>query len=285
MSEGAENPVPVAPAQVAIQEKTMGNHSLQERQALVTGAGAGIGRGCALALAAKGATVIATDIDLATAQETAELIRAAGGTSDAFALDVADDEAWESVLEEVRARHGAVTVLVNNAALKASVAGDRGLLGSSLEVWDRVLATNLRGPMLGARRVLPDMLAEGTGSITMMTSTAALYSISDFATAYSSAKAGMIGLTRTVAATYGPKGVRCNAIAPGVIMVGDDTASQEAFQKATGGLVQRTGVPADIGETVAFLASDAGSYVNGQVLVVDGGITAHMPGLSHSQDA
>jgi NAD(P)-dependent dehydrogenase (short-subunit alcohol dehydrogenase family) len=259
--------------------------SLHGRQALVTGAGAGIGRGCALALAARGATVIATDIDLAAAQETSEHIRAAGGTSEAFALDVGDDSAWESVLAAVRERHGPVTVLVNNAALKASVAGDRGLLDSSLEVWDRVVATNLRGPMLGARRVLPDMIGAGTGAITMMTSTAALYSISGFATAYSSAKAGMIGLTRTIAATYGPQGVRCNAVAPGVIMVGDDTASQEAFRKATGGLVERTGVPADIAETVVFLSSDAGSYINGQVLVVDGGITAHMPGLSHSQNA
>ncbi|CAL9353910.1 SDR family NAD(P)-dependent oxidoreductase [Streptomyces sp. enrichment culture] len=263
----------------------MQDTSLRGRQALVTGAGAGIGRSCALALAARGATVMATDIDFTTAQKTAELIHAAGGDSEAFALDVTDDSAWESVLAAARERYGPVTVLVNNAALKASVAGDRGLLGSSLDVWDRVLATNLRGPMLGARRVLPDMLAAGTGSITMMTSTAALYAISSFATAYSSAKAGMIGLTRTIAASYGPQGVRCNAVAPGVIATDDDTASQEAFMKAAGGLVQRTGVPADIGETVAFLASDAGSYINGQVLVVDGGITAHMPGLSHSQDA
>ncbi|MFZ4189413.1 SDR family NAD(P)-dependent oxidoreductase [Streptomyces pseudogriseolus] len=263
----------------------MRDSSLEGRRALVTGAGAGIGRACAKALATQGATVISTDINLETAQETCEQIRASGGTAEAFALDVADNAAWESVLASVRSRHGGVTVLVNNAALKASVAGDGALLDTPVDVWDRVIAANLRGPMLGARHVLPDMVAAGNGSIVMMSSTAALHSVAGFATAYSSAKAGMIGLMRTIAATYGTQGVRCNAVAPGVIMVGDDTESQEAFRKSSGGLVQRPGQPADIAETVAFLSSDAGSYINGQVLVVDGGLMAHMPGLSHGSSA
>jgi NAD(P)-dependent dehydrogenase (short-subunit alcohol dehydrogenase family) len=225
--------------------------------------------------------VIATDINADTARQTAELVRSGGGRGVAYALDVADDEAWESALNGVRAEYGPITVLVNNAALKASVAGDGGLLDTTVAVWDRVLAANLRGPMLGARRVLPDMLATGGGSIIMMTSTAALHSVAGFATAYSSAKAGMIGLTRTIAATYGVHGVRCNAIAPGVIMVGRDTASQEAFRESSGGLIQRPGRPADIADAVVFLSGDAGSYINGQTLVIDGGLTAHMPGLSH----
>ena len=258
----------------------MPHHSLQGQVALVTGAGSGIGRACAQGLAAAGATVTVTDLNPDTARQTHELIAEQGGSSAAYALDVAEDSALEAVLKDVRATFGPVTVLVNNAALKASVAGDGGLLDTSVPVWDRIFAANLRGPMLGARRVLPDMLEAGTGSIIMMTSTSALRSVAGFATAYSSAKAGMIGLTRMIAATYGTRGVRCNAIAPGVIMVGDDTASQEAFRESSGGLVQRPGRPGDIASTVVFLAGEDGEYINGQVLVVDGGLTTHMPGLS-----
>ncbi|WP_379618010.1 SDR family NAD(P)-dependent oxidoreductase [Pseudonocardia sp. GCM10023141] len=256
------------------------DNALRGRIALVTGGGSGIGRGCAESLAACGAIVVATDINLGSVRQTAEIIRTAGGISEAYALDVADDAAWESVLATVRDRFGAVTVLVNNAALKASIANDGGLLDTTLDVWDRILATNLRGPMLGTRRVLPGMIEARSGSVIMMTSTAALHSVAGFATAYSSAKAGMIGLTRSIAATYGPQGVRCNAIAPGVIMVGDDTASQESFRQSSGAFIERPGRPADIAASVAFLASDAGSYINGQVLTIDGGLTAHMPGLS-----
>lgn len=263
----------------------MPQHSLRGSVALVTGAGSGIGRGCALGLAAAGAAVVVTDLDPDTAQQTHELIAEQGGSSAAYTLDVAEDGAWEAVLQDVRATLGPVTVLVNNAALKASVAGDGGLLDTPVPVWDGVFAVNLRGPMLGTRRVLPDMLAAGTGSIIMMTSTSALHSVAGFATAYSSAKAGMIGLTRMIAATYGTQGVRCNAIAPGVIMVGDDTASQEAFRESSGGLTQRPGRPADIASTAVFLAGEAGEYINGQVLVVDGGLTAHMPGLSRAARA
>jgi NAD(P)-dependent dehydrogenase (short-subunit alcohol dehydrogenase family) len=260
----------------------MSSKSLEGRVALVTGAGAGIGRGCALALAQAGAIVAVTDLNRETADQTHKLIAQEGGTSAAFALDVADDDAWRSVVEDVRSSYGPITTLVNNAALKASVAGDGGLLDTTVPVWDAILATNLRGPMLGARRVLPGMLEAGSGSIVMMTSTAALHSVAGFATAYSSAKAGMLGLSRSIAATYGSQGIRCNAIAPGVIMVGDDTASQEAFRESSGGLTQRPGRPTDIANTVVFLASDAGEYINGQVIIIDGGLTAHMPGLSNS---
>jgi NAD(P)-dependent dehydrogenase (short-subunit alcohol dehydrogenase family) len=263
----------------------MPRNSLSGQVALVTGAGSGIGRGCALGLAAAGATVAVTDLNPDTARHTHALIAERGGLSAAYPLDVVEDGAWEAVLKDVRATFGPVTVLVNNAALKASVAGDGGLLDTAVPVWDRVFAANLRGPMLGARRVLPDMLRAGTGSIIMMTSTSALRSVSGFATAYSSAKAGMIGLTRMIAATYGTQGVRCNAIAPGVIMVGDDTASQEAFRQFSGGLTQRPGRPADIASTTVFLAGEAGEYINGQVLVVDGGLTTHMPGLSKAARA
>lgn len=254
--------------------------SLEGRVAIVTGAGSGIGRGCAIALAEAGATVIVTDINATTAGETHTMIENAGGASAAFPLDVADDDAWRRMLDVVRKDFGPVRVLVNNAALKGSAVGDGGLLDTTIPVWDAIMSINLRGPMLGARHVLPDMLAAGSGSIIMMTSTAALRSVPNFATAYTSAKAGMIGLTRCIAVTYGTKGVRCNAIAPGVILV-DESATMEAFRKSSGGLVERPGRPSDIANMVVFLASDAGEYVNGQTISVDGGLTAHMPSLSN----
>jgi NAD(P)-dependent dehydrogenase (short-subunit alcohol dehydrogenase family) len=168
----------------------MPNQLLQGRVALATGAGSGIGRGCALALARAGATVAVTDINTQTAQQTHELVQAAGGTSASYTLDVADESAWQTALEAIRRDLGPVTVLVNNAALKASAAGDGGLLETTVEAWDAIVAANLRGAMLGARLVLPDMLEAGYGSISMVTSTAALHSVPGFATAYSSAKAG-----------------------------------------------------------------------------------------------
>ncbi len=254
--------------------------SLEGIVAVVTGAGAGIGRGCALALAEAGAVVAVTDVNGKTAEETHELIKAAGLMSAPYTLDVTDDAAWGEVMARLRKEHGSIRVLVNNAALKGSAVGDGGLLVTSISAWDNIMATNLRGPMLGSRNVLPDMIAAGSGSIIMMTSASALRAVPNFATAYSSAKAGMIGLTQCLAVSYGTKGVRCNAIAPGVIMMVSESASQEAFSRSSSGLLQRTGVPADVANLVVFLASDKGSYVNGQTITVDGGLTTHMPALS-----
>jgi NAD(P)-dependent dehydrogenase (short-subunit alcohol dehydrogenase family) len=251
--------------------------SLQGRVALVTGAGAGIGRGTAVALAEAGATVVATDINKASCEETADLIRGQDGRSVAYQLDVTDDDAWEAVLNEVRQFHAPVSILVNNAGVKPSDAGDGGLLDTPISTWDHIVSVDLRGPMLGARRVLPDMLEAGTGSIIMLASTVALHSVAGLATAYSSAKAGLCGLTRSIATTYGTRGVRCNAIAPGVIMVSEN---QERFRESIGALTERPGRPADVAAAVVFLASDGGQFVNGQVLVIDGGQTAHLPGFS-----
>jgi NAD(P)-dependent dehydrogenase (short-subunit alcohol dehydrogenase family) len=255
---------------------------LEKRTVMVTGAGVGIGSGTALALAQAGATVIVADISPVTGKATADRIVDAGLTAEFVELDVSDESSWTSAVEGVTHRHGPITGLVNNAAVKASRLGDAGLLDTSVETWDRIFAVNLRGAMLGARAVLPGMLEAGEGSIVMISATCAFRGVAGFATAYSSAKAGMNGLMIAIATTYGPSGVRCNSVAPGLIIV-EPSPSQDAHTDRTEGLLHRTGRTSDIASLVTLLVSDAGSYINGQVISVDGGMTAHTAGLSRPE--
>jgi NAD(P)-dependent dehydrogenase (short-subunit alcohol dehydrogenase family) len=246
--------------------------------ALVTGAGAGIGRACALALARTGAVVAVTDISEDGAKETHELVVAEGGASAAYRLDVSDEDDWDRVVSEVDRTVGPILTLVNNAGYKASLSpNDRGLLDL-----DRMMRVNLTGPMLGSRRVLPAMLAAGRGSIIMFSSVTALASPPNHATAYSSSKAGLLSLMRSIAVSYGPAGIRCNAIAPGVTVVDEASVAQREFYSSTTSMTGRVGRPNDMASAVLFLASDGASFVNGQTLVVDGGLTAHLPGLTTS---
>lgn len=248
---------------------------------LVTGAGAGIGRACATALAQTGVVVAVTDINETGAKETHDLIAANGGTSSFYKLDVSDESEWDRVVSEVERKHGPVSTLVNNAGFKASLSpNDRGLVDLDLPTWDRMMSVNLRGPMLGSRRVLPAMLKAGRGSIIMFSSVAALRFPPGYGTAYSSSKAGLLGLMRSIAVTYGARGIRCNTIAPGVIVVDDASLAQREFDSSTTRLTGRVGRPNDIAGAVVFLASDAASFVNGDTLIVDGGLTGHLPGLT-----
>jgi NAD(P)-dependent dehydrogenase (short-subunit alcohol dehydrogenase family) len=257
------------------------NAAATQPVAIVTGAGHGIGRGCAMALAESGVHVIVTDINVVTAQETHDGIAAAGGASAVYHLDVTDEAEWASVVNDVARQYGPVTTLVNNAALKASlVADDRGPLDLSLDTFDRMLAINLRGPLLGARAVLPTLLERKRGSIVNISSVGSLLAAPYLATAYRCSKAGVNALTRAIAVTYGPKGIRCNAVAPGVIMVDETAVAQQEFEDSTTETTGRAGRPQDIGAVVAFLASDAAAYVNGQILCVDGGLTARLPGFA-----
>ena len=258
------------------------NPDLSDRVALVTGAGSGIGAASARALAAAGAAVAVTDMDLESARAVAADIAKPGGHAEALRLDVTVEEHWIEALTVVRSRLGAVSLLHSNAADISMFAHDTNILDLETQVWDRVFAVAARGSMLAAKHTLPDMIARGGGSIVYTTSIKGR-SGSTSQIAYSSAKGAIDSLTRMIAATYGPAGVRCNAVAPGVVNTPAARANVPDALRARiidGQLVGRLAEPEDIANAVVFLSCDAAAMITGQVLVVDGGMTAHIPVLS-----
>jgi NAD(P)-dependent dehydrogenase (short-subunit alcohol dehydrogenase family) len=251
---------------------------LDGRVALVTGAGSGIGAASAAALAAEGASVAVTDIDLDSATAVAAEI---GGR--AWRLDVASEAEWIAVVAEVTEALGPVTVLHSNAAWTGAESFGADLLVTdlSVEVFDRVIAVNLRGGMLACKHVIPGMVAAGGGSIVITSSVKGLTG-STHRTAYSISKGGLDALTRMVATGYGKAGVRCNAIAPGIVATpaidSVPPAQKAALEDAH--LTPSLGRPEDIARTVVFLASEDAAFITGQVIRVDGGLIAHTAALS-----
>lgn len=256
---------------------------LDGRVALVTGAGSGIGAASAAALAEAGAAVAVTDVDLPSAEKVAADIAERGQRAIALRLDVAREPQWRDAVATTVARLGTVTVLHSNAALTslADYAADLGVTELSVEVFDRVIAVNLRGGVLGCKHVLPGMLAAGGGSI-VLTSSVKGSTGSAHRTAYSISKAGLDALARAVATGYGKGGVRCNAIAPGIVAT-EAIDAMPAAQRAAledAHLTPALGTAADIADAVVFLASGRAAFITGQVLSVDGGLGAHTAALS-----
>ena len=258
---------------------------LSGKTALVTGAASGLGRVFAEALGAYGAAVICGDVETAGNRETAERIAAVGGNARAVALDVADPASVDAVTADIEATEGRLDILVNNAGIAT---GKQRVHEMSIENWDRLMAVNLRGVFLCMRATLPLMLERRGGSIINISSVAGLVGVDPeipaVASNYSAAKAGVIGLTREAAAEYGPHNIRVNAIAPGWHLgtnLGRDEiadASPEMMQAFLNRLQQdtplrRTGDPAELAGLVVYLASDAASFLTGQVIAHDGGWT------------
>jgi NAD(P)-dependent dehydrogenase (short-subunit alcohol dehydrogenase family) len=256
---------------------------LDGRVAVVTGAGSGIGAASATALAEAGAFVAVTDVDLPAAQSVAATITERGWHAIAVRLDVADEADWIGALDRVRDEFGPITLLHSNAALTSpeSYAADLTVTELDMTVFDRVIAVNLRGAVLGCKHVIPDMVAAGGGSIVVTSSVKGLTG-SAHRTAYAISKSGLDSLTRMIATGYGKAGVRCNAVAPGIVMT-DALASVPADQRAAleaAHLTPTLGRPEDIANAVAFLASDSAGFITGQVICVDGGLVAHTAALS-----
>lgn len=250
--------------------------------AIVTGAGSGIGRATAELLAREGACVTVADINADAAGVVADAITAAGGQGRAQVCDVSEPDAVATTVAETVAAYGGLDVLHNNAAALDQNRIDQDVVTMDLAVWDRVLGVNLTGVMLGCRFAIPAMLERGGGAIVNTASAAAFYGSTGMG-AYGISKAGVVALTKNVATAYGDRGIRCNAVAPGVVVARE---AQEALggpmgprlrRYSTSHLVGRLGYPEEIAAAVAYLASDDAAFVTGETLRVDGGFTVHSP--------
>jgi NAD(P)-dependent dehydrogenase (short-subunit alcohol dehydrogenase family) len=253
--------------------------SLEGLVALVTGAGEGIGRGCALVLAEAGADVIVNDINAEAAEATVAAVRQKGRRSLFVPADVADAAAVAAMLERVRAEFGALHVLVNNAGCNLH----KGIADTTAEEWDRVLGVDLKGIYLVTRAALPLLKEAGSASVINIASVHATMTIADI-TAYAAAKGGVLAMGRSLAQELGPMGIRVNTISPGFIrtsMVERWLASTPDPQAAMARVndfhpLGHIGAPEDIGNMVAFLSSDLASNITGANIMVDGGLTTRL---------
>jgi NAD(P)-dependent dehydrogenase (short-subunit alcohol dehydrogenase family) len=243
--------------------------------ALVTGASSGIGRASALAFAREGAKVVVADVVEEGGEETARLIKNAGGEALFVKTDVAKAAEVEALVNRAVQTFGRLDCAFNNAGIEGAAAmiPDYGE-----EAWDRVININLKGVWLCMKYEIPQMLKTGGGAIVNTASTAGLVGYRG-GSAYVASKHGVVGLTKTAALEYAKAGVRVNAVCPGAIdtpMMGRITGhrAERAARMASSEPVGRMGQPAEIGETVVWLCSNAASFVTGLAMAVDGGITA-----------
>lgn len=249
---------------------------LEGKVGLVTGAGSGIGRATALCFAREGARVAVVDWQPESAQETVALIRGEGFEAEAFLADVSEEAAVEAMVRDVVARFGRLDCASNNAALGA---GFHATTELDRARWDRCLAVTLTGVWLCLKYEIPAMLASGGGAIVNISSLSGIKGQVRQA-AYAAAKGGVIALTKTAAAEFATRGIRVNSVAPGGIATPGIASYFEAnpgIRDATVAVhaMRRLGQPREIADAVAWLCSDRASFVTGEVVSVDGGITVN----------
>jgi len=242
---------------------------LKDKVALVTGGGQGIGRVIGGNLAKSGAHVIFGDINLENAKKSAKAILANGGSASAILLNVADPENVKEVFDLIAKEFKPLDILVNNAGITK----DGLFVRMKEDDWDRVLAVNLKGSFLCGQQAAKQMMKQRQGAIVNIASIVGVMGNAGQAN-YSASKAGLIGLTKTMARELAPRNITVNAVAPGFI---DTEMTRVLDEKIKDKLIEqiplsRLGLPEDIANSVAFLVSSRSSYITGQVLNVNGGM-------------
>lgn len=243
---------------------------LQNKVALVAGASRGIGREIAIAFAKEGASVVLNFMrNRGDAEAVAEQIRDNGGTAELFQADISKEEEVKALIDFVWERFGRIDVLVNNAG----VTRDNVLIGMSLDDWTYVIENNLNGTFLCCKHAIRKMLRQRSGKIINLSSISGLLGNAGQSN-YAAAKAGIIGLTKSIAQEYSAKGITANVISPGVI---DTEMSQKVppelkQRKVDETLLNRAGTTSEIAGVAVFLASSLSDFVNGAIIRADGGI-------------
>jgi NAD(P)-dependent dehydrogenase (short-subunit alcohol dehydrogenase family) len=253
---------------------------LHGKVAIVSGAGdpEGIGAASARALGLAGAKLLLADLPSSNVEKTVELLRAEGLDVSSAHVDISEEVQVAALLDLARREFGRLDILDNNASV-TGVQHDLLIGDMDVDIWDRAMRVNARGTMLMCKHALPLLIDSGGGSIINISSGTAQAG-DNYASAYAASKGAINTLTKYVATQYGHKGIRCNAIAPGLIMtpVLDKSMPmpmQDVFRSHS--LTGRLGTARDIAEMVAFLASDRAQFMTGQIVQVDGGIYAHVP--------
>lgn len=241
--------------------------SLQGRVAVVTGGGSGIGRAIAVRLAEDTAKVAIWDINATGAEETAQMVRDAGGTAIAINADCSEKAAIKAAADQTRAELGPIAILVNNAG----IAPFNMFLETDDELFDKVIRINLKGPWLMTKECLPDMLEAGWGRVINITSSS-VQTGSPAQGHYVSSKGGLLGMSKALALEFAASGVTFNVIPPGFIdtpMLRAAPVDAEAFAQTLP--MKRIGQPEDIAAAAAYLASEEASYITGQTISTNGG--------------
>lgn len=252
----------------------MGLSGLTGKVAIVAGGATGIGAATAARLAVEGCLVVVGDVALDAAHRTAENIVAAGGTATAVGFDLAQPDSVAALLDTAATTYGGVDAVFAVGADMGALRADTDIVDIDLDVWDRVMSVNLRGYVATMKHAIPRMLARGGGVIVNMSSAAAFQG-EPARPAYATAKAGIGALTRHVASRWGKEGIRCNAVAPGFTATEAIQSAPQWPELQTAALKRirgpRVGAPDDVAALVAFLISQEGAWINGQVINIDGG--------------